>query len=128
MQPQTTRREALKYMSLGILTTQMPFELPSPTKPMRIAYILFDGITLLDFVGIYDPLSRIKSKKFIEDFSWDLCGVADSIQDGFGLKVAMDKVKPDLSAYDMVIIPGGFGTRKLQFDDGLDKNSKKRNL
>ena len=117
MQPQTTRREALKYMSLGILTTQMPFELPSPTKPMRIAYILFDGITLLDFVGIYDPLSRIKSKKFIEDFSWDLCGVADSIQDGFGLKVVMDKIKPDLSAYDMVIIPGGFGTRKLQFDD-----------
>lgn len=117
MKPQTTRREALKYMSLSILTTQLPFELPSSTKPFKVAYVLFDGITLLDFVGIYDPLSRIKSKKFIEDFSWDLCGVSDSIQDGFGLKVAMDKVKPDLSAYDMVIIPGGFGTRKLQFDD-----------
>ncbi len=113
----TTRREALKYMSLGIFATKLPFTLPSPTKPMRIAYVLFDGITLLDFVGIYDPLSRIKSKKYIEDFSWDLCGVADSIQDGFGLKVALDKVKPDLSAYDMVIIPGGFSTRNLQFDD-----------
>lgn len=117
MKPQTTRREALKYMSLSILTTQLPFELPSSTKSFKVAYVLFDGITLLDFVGIYDPLSRIKSKKFIEDFSWDLCGVSDSIQDSFGLKVAMDKVKPDLSAYDMVIIPGGFGTRKLQFDD-----------
>ncbi len=113
----TTRRQALKYMGMGILTTQFPFELPSSTKPFKIAYVLFDGITLLDFVGIYDPLSRIQSKKYIEDFTWDLCGMSDSIQDGFGLKVAIDKVKPNLSEYDMVIIPGGFGTRKLQFDD-----------
>jgi len=28
---------------------------------MKIAYILFDGITLLDFIGIYDPISRLKS-------------------------------------------------------------------
>lgn len=117
MKLKTTRREALKYMGMGILVTQLSVKLPLLTKSMRIAYVLFDGITILDFVGIYDPLSRIKSKKYIEDFSWDLCGVSDSIQDGFGLKVAMDKVKPDLSAYDMVIIPGGFGTRKLQFDD-----------
>jgi cyclohexyl-isocyanide hydratase len=115
LQP-TTRRETLKYMSLGILAMKLPFTLPLPTKPMRIAYILFDGITILDFVGIYDPLSRIKSKKYIEDFTWDLCGMSDFIQDGFGLKVGIDKIKPDLSVYDMVIIPGGFGTRKLQFD------------
>ena len=97
MKSQTTRRQVLKYMSLGILTTQLPFELPSPTKPFRVAYVLFDGITLLDFVGIYDPLSRIKSKKFMADFSWDLCGVADSIQDGFGLKVAIFSRKIDFS-------------------------------
>jgi transcriptional regulator GlxA family with amidase domain len=46
----------------------------------------------------------------------DLCATAESIQDSFGLKVAIDKIKPDLSNYHMVIIPGGFGTRPLQFD------------
>ena len=83
---------------------------------MKIAYILFDGITLLDFIGIYDPISRIKSKGYMSDLSWDLCAATSSIQDNFGLKIAIDKVKPDLSEYQMIIIPGGFGTRKLQFD------------
>ena len=82
-----------------------------PIKKMKIAYILFDGITLLDFIGIYDPISRMKSKGFMEDLEWDLCATSSSIQDGFGLKVNIDKIKPDLSKYDMVIIPGGFGTR-----------------
>lgn len=81
---------------------------------MRIAYILFDGITLLDFIGIYDPLSRIKSKKYLNDFDWDLCSTKEAIQDSFGLEVSIDKVKPDLSNYDMIIVPGGFGTRTLQ--------------
>ena len=92
----------------------------SPThtiKKMKVAYILFDSITLLDFIGIYDPLSRIKSKKFMEGFSWDVCGVKPSIKDSFGLEMSIDKIKPDLSTYDMVIIPGGFGTRPLQFDE-----------
>lgn len=87
-----------------------------PIKKMKIAYILFDGITLLDFVGIYDPISRMKSKGFLEDLDWDLCATTSSIQDGFGLKINIDKIKPNLSDYDMVIIPGGFGTRKLQFE------------
>lgn len=83
---------------------------------MNIAYILFDGITLLDFIGIYDPISRMQSKGFMPDLSWDLCGVSDSIQDSFGLSIAIEKIKPDLSDYHMIIIPGGYGTRKLQHD------------
>lgn len=81
---------------------------------MKIAYILFDEITTLDFIGIYDPLSRIQSKKFIEHFDWDLCAVKNSVKDNFGLEIQITKVKPDLSKYDMIIAPGGFGTRALQ--------------
>jgi len=83
---------------------------------MKIAYILFDGITMLDFIGIYDPLSRIQLKKMLPDFSWDTCSNKASIKDGFGLGVKVDKVLPDLSKYDMIIVPGGFGTRDLQYD------------
>ena len=39
-----------------------------------------------------------------------------AIQDGFGLEIKVDKIMPDLSAYDMIIVPGGFGTRPLQKD------------
>lgn len=84
---------------------------------MKIAYILFDGITTLDFVGIYDPISRIQAKKYLPDLTWDLCALQAEIKDGFGLSLKIDQVQPDLSKYDMIIIPGGFGTRPLQTDE-----------
>ena len=83
---------------------------------MKIAYILFDDITLLDFIGIYDPIKNIKTKKYMDDLSWDLCATKKSVKDSFGLEIVIDKVKPDLSGYDMIIVPGGFGTRQLQYD------------
>lgn len=125
------RRRSLKLMLLGLMGIISPNAILSQSssksksqsknilpneKGMKIAYILFDGITLLDFIGIYDPISRIKSKGYMPDLSWDLCASTDSIQDNFGLTIKTDKIKPDLSAYEMIIIPGGFGTRKLQFD------------
>lgn len=83
---------------------------------MKIAYVLFDGITLLDFIGIYDPLSRIKSGNYLPEFEWTLCGTQRSIKDSFGLEILIDEVNPDLGVYDMIVVPGGFGTRPLQAD------------
>ncbi|MCK0192506.1 DJ-1/PfpI family protein [Arenibacter sp. F20364] len=83
---------------------------------MKIAYILFDEITLLDFIGFYDPLKNMKTKGFIENLTWDLCATKKTIKDSFGLEIIIDKIKPDLSNYDMIVVPGGYGTRKLQYD------------
>jgi len=83
---------------------------------MKIAYILFDGITLLDFVGIYDPITRLKSMDFLPDLAWDLCAYTDTVKDSFGLEVKVDQVRQDLSGYDLIIVPGGFGTRPLEKD------------
>lgn len=47
---------------------------------------------------------------------WDICSYTDSVVDNFGLELNPDNVKNDLGAYDVIIVPGGFGTRKLQFD------------
>ncbi len=81
---------------------------------MKAAYILFNGITLLDFIGVYDPLSRLQSQKHLPDFSWDTCALTPKVTDSFGLSIAVDLVQPDLSGYDLIIVPGGFGTRALQ--------------
>ena len=83
---------------------------------MKIAYILFDEITLLDFIGFYDPIKNIKTKGFIKNLNWDLCATKKSITDSFGLEIIVDKIKPDLSVYDMIVVPGGFGTRELQYN------------
>ncbi|MBX2871504.1 MAG: DJ-1/PfpI family protein [Saprospiraceae bacterium] len=85
-------------------------------QPKRIAFIAFDKITLLDLVGVYDPIARLKSMGYIPDLEWDICAVTEQIKDNFGFTVAVDKVKPDLSQYDTIIVPGGFGTRPLKDD------------
>lgn len=83
---------------------------------MRIAFIIFDGITWLDFIGVYDPITRLKSLGYMPDLSWDICSFTNKVADNFGLEIKPDKVRNPLNIYDAIIIPGGFGTRKLQFE------------
>ncbi|MGB3150447.1 MAG: DJ-1/PfpI family protein, partial [Maribacter sp.] len=83
---------------------------------MKIAYIIFNGITTLDFIGIYDALSRLKALKYIPDLEWDICSFTDSVKDNFGLGIVPQKIGNALSGYDVIIVPGGFGTRELQYD------------
>lgn len=84
---------------------------------MRVAYIIFDGITWLDFIGVYDPISRLKSLNYLPDLKWDVCAFTDSVSDNFGLEIKSSKIKNSLSNYDAIIIPGGFGTRELLFNE-----------
>ncbi len=32
---------------------------------MKTAFVVFDGMTMLDFVGVYDPLTRLRSMALI---------------------------------------------------------------
>ena len=90
---------------------------PIPSKsPKKIAFILFDGITWLDFIGIYDPISRLKSMKYLPELSWDLCAFTEMVRDNFGLTILPNKIQNELSDYDAIIVPGGFGTRELRND------------
>ena len=88
----------------------------TPIIPSNIAFIIFDGITLLDFIGIYDPLTRLKTMKYIPKLSWDICARTPIIKDSHGLQLVADKIQPNLKDYDAIIVPGGFGTRPLQRD------------
>ena len=86
---------------------------------MKLAYIIFEGITWLDFIGIYDPVSRLKSLNYLPGLSWDVCSYSEIAKDNFGLEIKPTKTKIPLSDYDAIIVPGGFGTRQLQFDTGF---------
>jgi transcriptional regulator GlxA family with amidase domain len=83
---------------------------------MKIAYIVYNDITTLDFIGIYDPISRLKSMNYLPELTWDICAFTQDVKDNFGLKIVPDLVGNDLSVYDVLIIPGGYGTRELQHD------------
>ena len=85
---------------------------------MKIAFVIYDGVTALDFIGVYDSLSRVKSMSFDKDLFIDICGLEHTIKDSTG-KIAfnIEKVGYSLKNYDMVIIPGGLGIRRLMNDE-----------
>jgi cyclohexyl-isocyanide hydratase len=83
---------------------------------MKIAYILFDKMTTLDFVGFYEAVSWLNIFKVKEDMSWDLCANKEEIVDDRGMTIKVKHVYPDLSQYDLIFIPGGMSTRELRYD------------
>lgn len=83
---------------------------------MKIAFILFDGITFLDLVEFYDVITRLKYFEATKDTSWDMCGLKEEITDELGVTLKVNRVNPDLSEYDMLFVPGGLGTRALRYD------------
>jgi transcriptional regulator GlxA family with amidase domain len=83
---------------------------------MQIAFIIFNGLTALDFVGIYDPLTRLKRYGFIPDLAWDICALQSEVRDDRGLQLAPSRLGGELGGYDLLVVPGGDGTRSLQHD------------
>lgn len=80
---------------------------------MRVAFILYEGMTALDFVGVYDPVTRLKTMGFLPDLQWEICARSMTVEDGAGLGFLPTEVGEPLHRYDMIIVPGGYGSRKL---------------
>jgi cyclohexyl-isocyanide hydratase len=83
---------------------------------MQIAFIIFDGLTALDFVGVYDPLTRLKSMNFMPELSWDICARTRTVTDDRHLRFTATRVNEPLNDYDAIVVAGGYGTRTLRHD------------
>jgi len=83
---------------------------------MKSACIIFEGMTALDFVGVFDPVTRLKTMGFIEDLSWEVCSFTKDVADGAGLRFLPTRVGESLEGFDLLIVPGGYGTRRLARD------------
>jgi transcriptional regulator GlxA family with amidase domain len=88
---------------------------------MKIAFIIFEGMTALDFIGVYDPIVRLKAMGFVPDLQWDVCAPGEDVHDSHGLRFVPTKVGASLEDYDMVIVPGGTASRELVDDSGFIK-------
>ncbi|ASA20863.1 DJ-1/PfpI family protein [Paenibacillus donghaensis] len=86
---------------------------------MKIACILFDGITFLDFAGFYDVVNRLGNYTPDRELILDICAARAEVTDELGLTVKAGKVLPDLASYDLVFVPGGMGTRRLRYDEAF---------
>jgi transcriptional regulator GlxA family with amidase domain len=83
---------------------------------MRIGFVVYDGMTLLDFAGVYDPVTRLKTMGFMQNLSYEICAKKAEIQTSEGVTLKTDRIRADLSTYNYLIIPGGDGIRKLLSD------------
>ncbi|WP_068783335.1 DJ-1/PfpI family protein [Paenibacillus phocaensis] len=83
---------------------------------MKMALVLFNGVTFLDFVGFYDVIYRLRQFDKTRETTWDICGLTEEVTDELGMQVKVNVIKPELSKYDLVFLPGGMGTRKLKED------------
>jgi transcriptional regulator GlxA family with amidase domain len=83
---------------------------------MKIAFVVFNGLTTLDFIGIYDPLTRLKIMGFMPDRAWDVCAYTDIVKDDRGLIMVPTAIQEPLQSYDALVVPGGYGTRTLIHD------------
>lgn len=86
---------------------------------MKAALIVFDRMTYLDFVGFYDPVTRLKSMNILPDFEWRICSNQKQVADdrgAAGMTMVPDSVMEPLNGYDLLFVPGGMGTRTLQSD------------
>ncbi|MBD2743361.1 DJ-1/PfpI family protein [Coleofasciculus sp. FACHB-1120] len=83
---------------------------------MKVAFIVYTGMTALDFIGVYDPVTRLKTMDFMPNLEWHICAPSQEVSDNAGLRFTPNKVGESLQSYDMIIMPGGIGTRKLVND------------
>ncbi len=86
---------------------------------MKIAFIVFDNMTLMDFIGAYDSLTRINSMGFDADFSWKICALTPTVTDDRGLSMMVDCVGEPLSSYDLLYVPGGPGAVALHTNESF---------
>src|SRR4051812_20595668 len=85
---------------------------------MRIAFFLFPRLTLLDFAGVYDALRRIPLLQIDRTVSLHILGSESPLDDEGGTRIVPRSVYPDLKEFDLLIVPGGLGTRALAENAG----------
>jgi cyclohexyl-isocyanide hydratase len=86
---------------------------------MKTAFAIFDRMTALDFVGVYDPLTRLRSMNLMPNFEWQICSFTEEVVDDRGLRFSPDLVGGSLGEYDLLVVPGGFGTRALRYNEAF---------
>jgi cyclohexyl-isocyanide hydratase len=84
----------------------------------RIGFLAFEGMTLLDLVGPLDALSRIASMGFDTQSSCEVVALTpgETVWAACGLAVRAARYRPPLEGYDVLVVPGGPGTRALEGD------------
>ena len=109
-------RDAMTALGWGALAAH-----DDHVRGTRIGFAAFEGMTLLDLIGPLDALARIASMGFDPSTTCEVFALTDgpagrAVWAGAGLEVRAARVRPPLDGFEVLIVPGGAGTRALQHD------------
>ena len=82
---------------------------------MDVAIPIFDGITALDAIGPYEVLSRLPDTRV----HFVAAEPGDKRTENGMLALRADATLSSLAHPDVVVVPGGFGTRALMKDEAM---------
>jgi putative intracellular protease/amidase len=82
---------------------------------MNVVFLVFDGLTALDAIGPYEVLARLPGAKVT--FAAPARGTIRTDDGVLGL--VADVALGEVEGCDLLVVPGGFGTRALQRDEGV---------
>src|SRR5262245_37012735 len=82
---------------------------------MNIVFLVFDRITLLDAIGPYDVLARLPDARV----TFAAPAARPIRTDAGGFALLADAVLDQVTACDLLVVPGGFGTRLLERDESV---------
>lgn len=86
---------------------------PGSERRLTIALVLFDGLTALDAVGPYEVLSRLPGS----EVRLAAAEPGPKRTENGALSLVADSALADIPDPDVVVVPGGFGTRALMEED-----------
>jgi hypothetical protein len=86
---------------------------------MESTFTILDGITALDFICVYDPISRVydpisrlESLDFMSDFSWERCSFSPEAAKEVQLQSTAKQVRKSLLNHDLIVGIGSFLRQK----------------
>ncbi|MCX7034706.1 MAG: DJ-1/PfpI family protein [Arenimonas sp.] len=83
----------------------------------RVGILVFDDVEVLDFAGPFEVFAVTAELAGQQHFKTVLVGKQDRVFTAVnGLKVLPNETFADGHAYDLLVVPGGFGTRALVHD------------
>lgn len=86
---------------------------------MRIGFVIYDGLTALDFVGVHDPVTRLKTMGFIDDISWEICAIDERVTATGNVTFGPTSVGGRLDRFDCIVVPGCIDVESAVEDDEL---------
>lgn len=88
------------------------------SKPLRAGIIIFDRVEELDFVGPWEVLTMARSTGLAIE-TMLVAGSLDPVRCAKGMRVLPDVTFGDAPSFDIILVPGGQGTRTGVNDKAL---------